>query len=156
MTRRARVEVWRSLDLAARAMTVYTLLTQILDVERVVKLFCLEADLSPEQIAVAPQTRVRVLLLTLMMAIRAALGPKPKDLFRRLFLVSPMAGRALETRRDMRLVHKVDIEDSAGLGFDATMALEARAFKRRFSPLLRKSPEAALRHSLIDHVVTCV
>lgn len=156
MTRRARVEVWPSLDLATGAMTVDTLLTQILDVERVVKLLCLETDLAPEQIGVASQTSVRVLLLPLMMAIRAALGPKPKHLSRRLLFVSPMAGRALKARRDVRLMHKVDVEDSAGLGFDAAMTLEARAFERRFRPLLRESSKAALLQRLIDHIVTCI
>ena len=91
-----------------------------------------------------------------MMAICAALGPKPKHLFRRLLFVSPMAGRALKARRDVRFVHKVDVEDSASLAFDAAMTLEARAFKWRFGPLLRVSSEAALLQRLIDHVVTCV
>ena len=156
MTRRPRVEVRPSLDLATRAMTVDTLLTQILDVERVVKLFCLESDLASEQIGVASQTRVRVLLLSLMMAISAALGPKPKHLLRRLLFVSPMASRALEARRDVRLMHKVDVEDSAGLGFDAAMTLEARAFEWRFGPLLRERSEAPLLQRLIDHIVTGV
>src|ERR1700693_2493866 len=118
MTRRARVQVRAALDLVARAMTVDTLLAQILDVERVVKLFGLETNLSSEQVGVAPQTRVYVLLLPLMMAIRATFRPEPKHFFRRLLFVRSMTGGALESRRDVRLMHKVDVEDSAGLGFD--------------------------------------
>lgn len=97
MTRRARVQIWAASDFSTNAMTVHALLAQILDVERVVELFCLETDLSPQQITMTSQTSVRVFLLPLMMTVRAAFGPESEDFFRGLLLVSPMTGRTLKS-----------------------------------------------------------
>lgn len=156
MTSRAGRQVRTALNLSTNPMTIHALLAKVLHVKRVIKLFGLEIDLAAKQIAVTPKARICVFLLPRMMTVRTTFRTKSEHFFRRLFLVRSVTRSALETLRDVWLVHEIDVEHPAGLFFDSAVAFETSAFKRSLRPPSREWLHSFFRQRLIDQVVTCV